>query len=147
MIKGMEPKQQPPYPLRMPPDLRAELEKMAEESKRSLNAEIVEHLQVSVMRRLSNAQESENRSQHRALSRRLFEIEAQLMAMEEIRILRAARLADAKKNNLGTGDIKAAEIDLARADQVLRKMKNEMASNMDRYTKLESQMAEAATKS
>lgn len=37
----MEPKQQPPYPLRMPPKLRSELEARADAGKRSLNAEIV----------------------------------------------------------------------------------------------------------
>jgi len=140
----MEPKQQPPYPLRMPQDLRAELEKMATQSKRSLNAEIVEHLSWSVMRTLNREQESENRARHRSLSRRLFEIEAQLIAMEEIRILRAARLAEAKKNNQGREDINLLEVDLARADQVLRRMKNEMALSLERYNKLEAEMAEEA---
>jgi len=44
----MEPKQQPPYPLRMTPELRAALESFAESTKRSLNAEIVERLEGSL---------------------------------------------------------------------------------------------------
>lgn len=48
MIGGMEPKQQPPYPVRMPPELRSELEKEAAISSRSLNAEVVSRLQASV---------------------------------------------------------------------------------------------------
>lgn len=47
-MAAMEPKQQPPYPLRMPGDLRAELEQLAEANGRSLNAEIVSRLQRSV---------------------------------------------------------------------------------------------------
>jgi len=43
----MEPKQQQPYPLRMPPELRAHLEDVADRAKRSLNAEIVDRLQAS----------------------------------------------------------------------------------------------------
>jgi len=41
----MEPKQQPPYPLRMPLEMRSHYEDLAEASKRSLNAEIVGALQ------------------------------------------------------------------------------------------------------
>jgi hypothetical protein len=41
----MEPKQQPPYPLRMPPNLRAKLEGDAHVHRRSLNAEIVARLE------------------------------------------------------------------------------------------------------
>ena len=41
----MEPKQQPPYPLRMPPELRLKLEQEAESARRSLNAEIIDRLQ------------------------------------------------------------------------------------------------------
>ena len=44
----MEPKQQPPYPLRMPPELRLKLEQEAESARRSLNAEIIDRLQMSV---------------------------------------------------------------------------------------------------
>lgn len=42
---GMEQKQQPPYPLRMPPEMRAHYEDLAAASKRSLNAEILAGLQ------------------------------------------------------------------------------------------------------
>jgi len=41
MIEPMDPKQQPPYPLRMPPEMRAHFEDLARAAKRSLNAEIV----------------------------------------------------------------------------------------------------------
>ena len=44
----MEPKQQPPYPLRMSPELRATLEAEAELARRSLNAEITDRLERSV---------------------------------------------------------------------------------------------------
>lgn len=44
----MEPKQQPPYPVRMPPELREELEKSAAANSRSLNAEVVSRLQASI---------------------------------------------------------------------------------------------------
>lgn len=44
----MEPKQQPPYPLRMPTELRTDLEETAAHNKRSLNAEIVDRLQKSL---------------------------------------------------------------------------------------------------
>ncbi|MGC3984799.1 MAG: Arc family DNA-binding protein [Pseudorhodoferax sp.] len=43
----MEPKQQPPYPLRMTPELRQKLEEEAEKNRRSLNAEIVDRLTMS----------------------------------------------------------------------------------------------------
>lgn len=43
----MEPKQQPPYPLRMSPELRERLEIEAGETKRSLNAEITDRLERS----------------------------------------------------------------------------------------------------
>lgn len=43
----MEPKQQAPYPLRMPTDLRDRLEKAAKESGRSMNSEVVARLQSS----------------------------------------------------------------------------------------------------
>ena len=41
----MDPKQQPPYPLRMPTEMRSHYEDLAQASKRSLNAEIVAALQ------------------------------------------------------------------------------------------------------
>lgn len=41
-------KQQPAYPLRMPSELRADLEALAQHNKRSLNAEIVARLERSV---------------------------------------------------------------------------------------------------
>ncbi len=44
----MEPKQQPPYPLRMSPELRARLESDATLARRSLNAEIVDRLERSI---------------------------------------------------------------------------------------------------
>ncbi len=44
----MEPKQQPPYPLRMPPEMRTELEKAAFVAGRSLNSEILWRLQESL---------------------------------------------------------------------------------------------------
>jgi len=44
----MEPKQQPPYPLRMSQELRNQLEKEAVVGRRSLNAEIVDRLEMSV---------------------------------------------------------------------------------------------------
>ncbi|MFE1574107.1 Arc family DNA-binding protein [Comamonas odontotermitis] len=44
----MEPKQQPPYPLRMSPELRTRLESEAELARRSLNAEIVDRLESSI---------------------------------------------------------------------------------------------------
>lgn len=43
----MEQKQQPPYPLRIPVDLRSRLEKEAESQRRSLNAEISDRLERS----------------------------------------------------------------------------------------------------
>lgn len=43
----MEQKQQPPYPLRIPVDLRSRLEKEAETRRRSLNAEISDRLEKS----------------------------------------------------------------------------------------------------
>lgn len=43
----MESKQQPPYPLRISPDLRRRLEEAADASRRSLNAEISERLERS----------------------------------------------------------------------------------------------------
>lgn len=43
----MEPKQQAPYPLRMPAELRDRLEKAAKESSRSMNSEVVARLQAS----------------------------------------------------------------------------------------------------
>lgn len=44
----MEPKQQPPYPLRMSPELRARLEADAALARRSLNAEIIDRLERSI---------------------------------------------------------------------------------------------------
>lgn len=44
----MESKQQPPYPLRMPDDLRSRLEASAKQGSRSLNAEIVARLEQSL---------------------------------------------------------------------------------------------------
>ncbi|MGJ7490202.1 Arc family DNA-binding protein [Variovorax sp. ZT4R33] len=44
---GMEPKQQPPYPLRIAPELRERLEREAASAKRSLNAEISARLERS----------------------------------------------------------------------------------------------------
>ena len=41
----MEPKQQPPYPLRMPQDMRSHFEDLATARSRSLNAEILSALQ------------------------------------------------------------------------------------------------------
>lgn len=45
------PTQQPPYPLRMPDDLRARLTEIAKANGRSLNAEIVAMLQHAVENR------------------------------------------------------------------------------------------------
>lgn len=44
----MEPKQQPPYPLRINPELRERLEVEAQTAKRSLNAEIADRLERSI---------------------------------------------------------------------------------------------------
>lgn len=43
----MDPKQQPPYPLRISPELRAKLENEASAARRSLNAEIAARLEAS----------------------------------------------------------------------------------------------------
>src|SRR5687768_9442251 len=86
----MEPKQQPPYPLRMPPELREALEKEAAAGKRSLNAEVVMRLELTLVR--ESEQEADLRSRHRVVSRQLFDLEAQLMTVEEIRIARQERL-------------------------------------------------------
>jgi hypothetical protein len=43
----MEPKQQVPYPLRMPAELRERLEKAAKKSDRSMNSEVVARLQLT----------------------------------------------------------------------------------------------------
>lgn len=45
----MEPKQQPPYPLRISPEMRERLEVEAANSKRSLNAEIADRLEKSFL--------------------------------------------------------------------------------------------------
>ena len=39
-----------PFGVRMPPEVKAELEKLAEQNRRSLNAEIVVRLEESIMR-------------------------------------------------------------------------------------------------
>ena len=39
-----------PFGVRMPPEIKAELEKLAEQNRRSLNAEIVVRLEESIMR-------------------------------------------------------------------------------------------------
>lgn len=39
-----------PFGLRMPPDVKAEIEKLAEQNRRSLNAEIVVRLEESIRR-------------------------------------------------------------------------------------------------
>jgi hypothetical protein len=39
-----------PFGVRMPPDIKAELEKLAEQNRRSLNAEIVVRLEESIKR-------------------------------------------------------------------------------------------------
>lgn len=44
----MSTQQQPPYPLRMPEEMRKRIEELAKENGRSVNAEILAHLQRSL---------------------------------------------------------------------------------------------------
>lgn len=53
-------KQQTAYPLRMPPELRAQLENLAHTNKRSLNAEILARLEDSVSQQIDDAEPGED---------------------------------------------------------------------------------------
>lgn len=65
----MEQKQPPPYPLRMPPEMRSHLEDVAKASGRSLNAEIVAELsELQALRDLCESQKNEIEEQRHALN-------------------------------------------------------------------------------
>lgn len=55
------PKQEPPYGLRMPPDLKARVKAAAEANNRSMNAEIVARLEKSLDGPAPDATENINR--------------------------------------------------------------------------------------
>ncbi|SDY02474.1 hypothetical protein SAMN05518854_1016 [Variovorax sp. YR266] len=94
------------------------------------------------MRSLNPSRHSESLSRLASLSRRLFEMEAQLMTIEEIRTVRKERFATAKKNNQGAEDISSLAAEVAQADRVIRGLKVEMEAYLARYKKLEAEIAQ-----
>ena len=137
----MEPKQQPPYPLRMPQELREALEKEATLGKRSLNAEVVGRLELSLARQ--QEAHAELRARKRALSRQMLEIEAQLMGVEEILVLRRARLDTQIGKNPAKSQLEPLHTAVSEVERVVDGFRAVLKDAHARMSKIDEQIARA----
>ena len=136
----MEPKQLPPYPLRMPQELREELEREAEAGKRSLNAEVVMRLELTLARQ--SEKRSELLARHRVVFRQCLDLEAQLMVGDEILITREARLNEQRTRNPSEKNLASFHEDVQQAERVVLGLKQVLAETQSRLRKVETELAD-----